>query len=188
MMLLQGLARLHAMDPEFRLFFAGDYQDDGVLDAYMRHTAGEMGLSDAVVFDGWQEDVAGWLEDKHYLVSASIVEGHPVGILEGMARGLKPVIHTFPGCRDFFPPEYLWRTLDEFGERIVADPYRPEEYRDYVAAHFPLKRQLDEINSLFLAFEQNPVTKPSPEEIAAATAADEAWFTPPEDLSPTRAS
>jgi len=188
MMLLQGLARLRAMDPEFRLFFAGDFQDDGVLEAYMRHAAGEMGLSDAVVFDGWQEDVAGWLEDKHYLVSASIVEGHPVGIMEGMARGLKPVIHTFPGCRDFFPPEYLWRTLDEFGERILADPYRPEEYRDYVAAHFPLKRQLDDINRLFLEFEQNPVTKPSPEEIAAATAADEAWFSHPEDLSPTRAT
>jgi glycosyltransferase involved in cell wall biosynthesis len=118
-----------------------------------------MGLTDALIFDGWQKDVATWLEDKHYLVSASIVEGHPVSVLEAMARGLKPVIHVYPGCRDCFPAEYLWRTLDEFCERILMDPYRPAEYRDYVATNFSLRRQLDSINGLYLDFEQHPVAK-----------------------------
>ena len=159
MMLLQGLARLRSIDPEYRLFFAGDYQDDGVLEAYLRYAAEEMGLADAVVFDGWQKDVAAWLEDKHYLVSASIVEGHPVSVLEAMARGLKPVIHVYPGCRDCFPPEYLWRTLDEFCQRILVDPYQPAEYRDYVAKNFSLSQQVARINNLYLDFEQNPVAK-----------------------------
>ena len=161
MLLLQAFERLHAADPQFHLYFAGDYQDDGILENYMRYAVQEMGLQEAVHFDGWQEDVAAWLEDKHYLVSSSIVEGHPVGVIEGMARGLKPVIHIFPGCRDFFPPEYLWRTVDEFCTRILADTYRPAEYRDYVAQHFPLKRQLDAINALFLEFEQNLLPKPA---------------------------
>jgi glycosyltransferase involved in cell wall biosynthesis len=160
MMLLQGLARLRSVDPEYRLFFAGDYQDDGALQQYMRYAAGELGLTDAIVFEGWQKDVAGWLEDKHYLVSASLVEGHPVSVLEAMARGIKPVMHVYPGCRDCFPPEYLWRTLDEFCERILADPYRPAEYRDFVEKQFSLARQLARINSLYLDFEKTPVTKP----------------------------
>lgn len=162
MLLLQAFQRLHAADPEFRLFFAGNFQDDGVLENYLHYAAEEMGLTEAVRFDGWQEDVAAWLDDKHYLVSASIVEGHPVNILEGMARGLKPVVHIFPGCRDFLPPQYLWRTADEFCARILADPYRPEEYRDFVAERFPLKAQLDRVNSLFLEFEKNPVAKTTP--------------------------
>jgi len=177
MLLLHAFQRLHAIDSEYRLFFAGEYQDDGVLQSYMQNAVEEMGLGDAVVFNGWQEDVAGWLEDKHYLVSSSIVEGHPVGVIEGMARGLKPVVHTFPGCHDFFPPEYLWRTVDEFCERILLDSYCPEAYRNYVATHFSLKRQLEQINGLFLDFERDPVTKPSADELAAATADEEAWLT-----------
>ena len=173
MMLLQGLARLRGIDPGYRLFFAGDYQDDGALEQYIRYAAGELGLTDALVFDGWQKDVAAWLEDKHYLVSASIVEGHPVSILEAMARGLKPVMHVYPGCRDCFPPEYLWRTLEEFCERILVDPYRPAEYRDFVAKRFPLSLQLKRINNLFLEFERNPAAKPagSPQSAAARLAA-----------------
>jgi glycosyltransferase involved in cell wall biosynthesis len=172
MLLLHAFQRLHAADPEFRLFFAGNFQDDGVLEDYLRYAAQEMGLTDAVRFDGWQEDVAAWLEDKHYVVSSSIVEGHPVNILEGMARGLKPVIHIFPGCREFFPPEYLWRTADEFRERILSEPYRPEEYRGFVAGRFPLKTQLDRINSLFLEFERNPVLKAKQEAAEAVPAAE----------------
>lgn len=168
MLLLQGFQKLHALDPEYRLFFAGNFQDDGMMEEYLRYAVREMDIEGAVTFDGWQDDAAAWLEDKHYLVSASIGEGHPVGILEGMARGLKPVVHVFPGCREFFPPAYLWRTVDEFCAKVLADDYRPEEYRDYVAKHFPLKAQLDRVHDLFRAFERNPVSKQA---ASAATSA-----------------
>jgi len=173
-LLLQALARLRERDPEFRLFFAGHFQDDGVLEDYLRYAAREMGLEGAVRFDGWQDDVAAWLEDKHYLVSASIGEGHPVGVLEGMARGLKPVVHVFPGVRDFLPPQFLWRTADEFCDRILADAYRPAEYRDFVAARFPLQAQLDRINDLLVEYEQHPVARAAAAPTADAFAADQA--------------
>ncbi|MCX5684768.1 MAG: tetratricopeptide repeat protein [Planctomycetota bacterium] len=95
MMLLQGLARLRSVDPEYRLFFAGEYQDDGALQQYMLYAAKELGLTDAVVL------------------------------------------------------------------RILADPYRPAEYRDFVEKRFSLARQLARINSLYLDFEKNLVTKPA---------------------------
>jgi glycosyltransferase involved in cell wall biosynthesis len=160
-LLLQAFQRLHAADPEFRLFFAGGFQDDGLLEDYVRCLVDELGLAHAVHFDPWQNDPSAWLEDKHYLVAASIGEGHPVGAIEGMARGLKPVIHAFPGSRGIFPQEYLWRTVDEFADRILREPYRPQEYRDFVAEHYPLRLQLDRVHALFLEFEKNPVRKPA---------------------------
>ncbi|MBM4017735.1 MAG: glycosyltransferase [Planctomycetes bacterium] len=160
MLLVQAFARLHAADPQYRLFFAGSFQDDGILQAYLDDLIRELGLQAAVRFDGWQDDVAAWLEDKHYLVTGSIVEGCPVGVLEAMARGIRPVVHAFPGCSALFPPEYLWRTVDEFCERILAGEYRPAEYREFVAARFSLEDQLARIRDLFLDLERRPVPKP----------------------------
>jgi len=174
---VHAFQKLHAIDPEFRLFFAGNFQDDGVLEAYLQDLVQEMGLADVVAFQGWQRDVAAWLEDKHYLVTGSVVEGHPVGVLEGMARGLKPVIHMFPGCRDFFPEEYLWRTVDEFCRRILADPYEPQAYRDYVRERFSLRAQWAKVNDLFLEFERRPLAKP-PDPSAHAAGAPAAVSAP----------
>jgi len=158
-LLLHAFHKLHTIDPGYRLFFAGPLQDDGVLASYLDLLVEELGLGDSVFFQGRQDDVAAWLEDKHYLVSGSLVEGHPVNVLEGMARGLKPVVHVFPGARDLFPGEYLWRTLDEFCERILAAPYEPAKYREFVAQSYSLSGQLAKINDLFLEFEKNPVAK-----------------------------
>jgi glycosyltransferase involved in cell wall biosynthesis len=159
-LLLHAFHKLHTIDPAWRLFFAGPLQDD-VLAAYLHLLVEELGLGDSVFFTGMQNDVAGWLEDKHYLVSGSLAEGHPVNVLEGMARGLKPVIHMFPGARDLFPEEYLWRTLDEFCERILAPAYEPAKYREFVARNYTLEGQLAKIGALFQDLEKNPVAKPA---------------------------
>jgi MoaA/NifB/PqqE/SkfB family radical SAM enzyme len=71
-----------------------------------------------------------------------------------MARGLKPVIHTFPGCRTFFPDEFLYRTVDEFCERILAGPYEPRAYRDFVAERFGLSKQLARVEALLAELEK----------------------------------
>ncbi len=155
MFLLQCFHKLHTIDPEFRLFFAGRHQDP-MLKQYLEYMVEQLGLADSVSFVGWQDDVAGWLEDKHYLISGSLGEGHPVNVLEGMARGLKPVLHEFPGSRGFFRPELLFKTVDEFCDRILKDPYESQKYRDVVADNFSLQRQLKSINQIFLGYEQNP--------------------------------
>ncbi len=153
-LLLQCFARLHRADPEYRLHVAGEFQDDGLLFDYMDTMLDELGLRGAVVFDGWQDDVAAWLEDKHYLVSTAMGEGHPVNVLEAMARGIKPLIHTWPGAREFFPPEWLWRDPDEFCRCILDGEYEPRRYRDYVAANYSLQEQLGRINAAFAHLER----------------------------------
>ena len=149
---LQCMQKLHYIDPEYRLFFGGIFQDSA-LEQYLKHMVHALELDDVVFFDGWQADVNSWFEDKHYIVSTSIIEGQPMGLSEGMACGLKPVIHNFPGASRIFPPEYLFNIAEQFCEQILSDKYEPREYRRFVEENYPLKNQLNKINDILVAFE-----------------------------------
>jgi len=152
MFLLQCMQKLHYIDPEYKLFFAGTYQDL-MLEQYVRYMVQALELTDVVFFDGWQEDINSWLEDKHYIVSCSIGESQGMGLLEGMACGLKPVIHNFPGADQTFPSEFLFNISEEFCEKICSDTYEPQRYRKFVEEHYPLKNQLTKINNIFTQLE-----------------------------------
>ncbi len=152
MFLLQCMQKLHYIDTEYKLFFGGTSQNP-MLEQYVRHMVEVLELKDVVFFDGWQVDVSSWLRDKHYIVSASIGESQGMGILEGMACGLKPVIHNFPGADQIFPSEFLFNISEEFCEQILSDKYEPQKYRGFVKEHYPLKNQLSKINDIFAQFE-----------------------------------
>ena len=171
MLLVQCFKDLLARDGGYRLFFAGNFQDE-MLEQYMMHLVDQLGLADKVHFDGWCDNVDVWLEDKHFLVTASIGEGHPVGVMEGMARGLKPVLHHFPGAEQYYPTPYLWRTSEEFVRRVVDDPYRPAEYRAFVEERFPLSRQLAAFSDLFADL---VAATPAGEARAPAKSASHVW-------------
>jgi glycosyltransferase involved in cell wall biosynthesis len=152
MLLLQCMQKLHYIDQEYRLFFAGSFQDLW-LEQYIRHTVEALGLGDVVFFDGWQTDIHSWLRDKHHIVSTSIGESQGMGLLEGMACGLKPVIHNFPGANQIFPSEYLFDISEQFCEQICCDCYEPQRYRRFVEENYSLESQLSRINGIFAALE-----------------------------------
>jgi glycosyltransferase involved in cell wall biosynthesis len=168
MFLLQCMQKLHYIEPACRLFFGGTFQDP-MLEQYVRHMVYTLGLTDAVFFDGWQQDVNSWLHDKHYIVSASIGESQGMGLLEGMACGLKPVIHNFPGAGRIFPSEFLFDISEEFCNQICTDAYDPAKYRSFVEENYPLKGQLDKINRIFIQFESEMKSDPK------ADAAPDPW-------------
>ena len=152
MLLLQGMQKLHYIDPEYKLFFAGVFQDP-MLEQYVRHMVQTLNLTDVVFFDGWQKDVTSWLADKHYIVSGSIGESQGMGLLEAMACGLKPVIHNFPGADQIFPSEFLFNISEEFCTQILSDSYEPHRYCKFVEDNYSLKNQLRSINFIFNRFE-----------------------------------
>lgn len=150
--LLHCFKALHMIDPDYRLFIAGKYQDE-VLEQYMSYMINELGLNESIFFEGWHDDINKWLTDKHYIVSSSIVEGHPVGVMEAMACGLKPVVHNFPGARKFFPKEFLYEGVGEFCEMILSGDYEPYRYRRFIEESYPLQEQLRLINEVFIGLE-----------------------------------
>lgn len=149
---LQCMQKLHYIDPGYRLFFGGLFQDE-TLEQYLRHMVGALGLSDVVFFDGRQEDVRSWLRDKHYIVSTSLIESQGMGLAEAMACGLKPVVHNFPGADQIFPAEFLFNIAEEFCGQILSDQYEPQNYRRFVEENYALNDQLPKINNIFTQFE-----------------------------------
>jgi hypothetical protein len=148
MLLAQCMQRLLSIDGDYNLYIAGKSYD-AALEQYLRHIVAAMGMSGLVFFDGWQEDIVGWLADKHYIVSTSMIESQGMGVLEAMAAGLKPVVHNFPGSEGTFGKEWLFNTADEFCAQIVNGDYQPMRYRQFVEERYPLSSQLDSIGSMF---------------------------------------
>jgi len=154
---LQCMQKLHYIDPEYRLFFGGEFVDPA-LEHYLKYMVAALDLRDVVFFDGGAEDVCSWLEDKHYIVSTSIIEDRGMGLLEGMACGLKPVIHNFPGADQAFPSEFLFNISEEFCRQICSDKYEPQRYRRFVEEKYPLEKQLKKINDIFRQLESEGAT------------------------------
>ncbi len=140
-LLLQCMAALVKKDPQYRLFMAGKVQDP-VLEQYLQHMIPQLNLAGNVFFEGWQEDIESWLADKHFIVSTSSIESQGMGILEGMARGLKPIIHNYPGAEDVFSPEFLFDTIDDFTAQVCDPPYNSAAYRSFVERKYPLDSTL----------------------------------------------
>jgi glycosyltransferase involved in cell wall biosynthesis len=152
MFLLQCMQKLHFIDPEYKLFFAGNFQDP-MLEQYTKYMVKSLGLEDVVVFDGWQQDIPAWLKNKHFIVSSSIGESQGMGVLEGMACGLKPVIHNFPGAEQIFPSEFIFNISEQFCSLVTSEDYKPKKYRKFVEQKYPLRNQLEKINKIFYELE-----------------------------------
>jgi hypothetical protein len=150
--ILECMQKLHHINPGYRLFFGREFEDK-TFEEYISQMVDALKLGGVVCFDGRQENICSWLEDKHYIVSTGIFENNNAGLLEAMACGLKPVIHSFPEADKAFPSEFLFDSPERFCERICSGQYEPEVYRRFVEENYPLKNQLEKINEILIHLE-----------------------------------
>ena len=110
----------------------------------MAYQIQQLGLADHAHFYGPLDTARGaaYLQQCHYLLDTSVREDYPFGVLEGMAMGLKPVVHDFVGARDIFPPEVLFNTIEQ-ALAMFDEPFAPPRYRRFVDEHYHLNRQVD---------------------------------------------
>lgn len=146
-MVLQIMNKLVKRDPRYKLYVAGKFQEQ-LMKLYWEYQVRRMGLENNIFFDGWQEDISTWLEDKNYLLSATIHESFGYGIAEAMSRGIKPVIHDFLHAEEIWDRTFLFNTVDEAVEMILDDNYNSETYRDYIRRRFSLDDKVNEIRNL----------------------------------------
>jgi glycosyltransferase involved in cell wall biosynthesis len=104
---------------DYELHIATQWQDHR-LQMYVMHLIEELGLQERVFFYPWQDDLDTWFADKDYYLSTSIEESFCYSLAEGMAAGLKPVIHSWRSARDFYPDKYIFTTVDRAVELIVG--------------------------------------------------------------------
>lgn len=145
--LLQCMQKLHYIDPGYRLFFSGDFENP-MLEQYTRHMVQALGLTEAVSFEPYPSDLNAWLSDKHFIVSSGMGEGQIEAILTGMACGLKPAVHNFAGAERLFPADYLFNIAEEFCERTLDHDYDPAGYRRFVEHRYPIREQLRQVSSI----------------------------------------
>jgi hypothetical protein len=150
--LVQCMQKLHYIDPGYRLFFAGTFENP-LLEQYVRHMVRTLNLTDAISFEPSHGELNHWLSDKHYIVASGIGENQVEAVLAGMACGLKPIVHNFPGSELLFPQQFLFNIAEQFCGQALAREYEPEQYRRFVEQRYPIQEQLSRVNGILQQLE-----------------------------------
>ena len=146
-MWIQIINKLKEVDNKYQLHVGGDFQDPRYF-VYFNYIRKEMKIEDNFILHGWIDNVEEFLEDKDYILSTSIHEGHPYNILESMARGIKPIIHNYSGSKEQWPNELIYNTIDEAVEKITEQTYDSEGYRRFIEDNYSLEKQIDLIEKI----------------------------------------
>lgn len=136
---LETLKQLLQKDPEWKLILVGNSwresePDKAYIDTFARFIA-ENGLSRAVEFAPYTNDISQYLLRAGYVISASHREGTHEAIIEGVGYGCIPIIRNWPmlaqfgGARDFYRcvGENVCETPEEAAALILARS-QTEEY------------------------------------------------------------
>lgn len=175
---LQIMAELVKVNPAFRLHVAGTFQDERY-EIYMKHMAKEMGIENNIIYYGFVQDMDTYWQGKGVILSTSIHEGHPLNIMEGAARGLRPVVHNFYGAKDLYPKPseftpgtigkgWLYNTVSEAVDIIVSLPktnYSNDEVINWMlGAGWTLNSQIKQLKTLVdvLVTKESPVVNIPP--------------------------
>ncbi len=146
-MALQIISKLKKEFLNLRLHIAGKFQDKRY-EIYLKHMIDEMKLNDSIIFDGKIDNISEWLQDKHFILSTSIHEGHPYNIMEGMAAGCKPVIHNYYGAAETWKKEYLFNTVNEAVEMFLGDSVPRSYYRGFIKDNYSFDEQIKKIREV----------------------------------------
>ena len=147
---LQYAATLYKRDPEYKIYAVGIWADscaNGWYKAYIDQFIRENPMN--VEFIDHVPDMNEFLEDKSHCILFSKKEAFSYAIAEGMAKGLKPIIHNFYGAKDLWPEKYIWNTIDEaIWMTLDFVNYDPEEYRKHIEDTYPNEKMLSAFDKI----------------------------------------
>jgi glycosyltransferase involved in cell wall biosynthesis len=159
-LMIQILSELVKTDPRYRCFMVGRIQNIPLYQ-YIKHMIKQLSLQENLIYEGITSDVNSWLDDKHYILSTSIIESQGMCIGEGMAKGLKPVIHNFFGdpCA-IFDRKYVFDTPKQAVEMILSEEYSPAEYRKHIDLKYNLNDVFNKYKSILFENRKNITLSP----------------------------
>ena len=88
-----------------------------------------------------------------HILSTSLGESFHLAIAEGMACGLRPLVHSWYGADQLWP--FTWRSMQDLivttGNRLGAyHNGTPKEYRQWIEDHYDATTQAIKLNSIIL--------------------------------------
>ncbi|UNC92306.1 glycosyltransferase [Candidatus Contubernalis alkaliaceticus] len=147
MLLLQAFKYLFDRDSRYKLYIAGQFQDHRYY-LYYQQMIKELNIENNFFFQGWQNDLDNWLNDKNFVLNTSVLESQNMSIMQAMSKGIKPVIHNFAGAQNIYPKRYLWNTVEEAFEMVTEQKYSSIEYKSFIEKNYSLEKQVNTIVSL----------------------------------------
>ena len=147
MMLIQFFHAIYEYDREYTLHIGGSIQDPRFA-VYFDHIIPELGLSNNITYYGHIENSLEWLSQFSYIISTSPLEGNPLNVLEALSQGLTPLIFSWVGAKDQYPPDYIFKTNAELIKMIKRGPGKPKKYQNFVKNYYSLDKQLKKITTI----------------------------------------
>ena len=131
------------LDNNYKLHIVGGIADPE-LKYYAENFIAKTKIGDNVIWLGRipHERIPRLTEVMNYIICSSIFESQGLGIIEGMATGLKPIVFDFPGAEQFYPAKWLWIDRTDFIGNILSPDYDPQEYHDYVVERFSIEQNV----------------------------------------------
>lgn len=127
---------LSVLPEDYSLHIAGEIQDTCTAE-YLNHVGKLLRRRIYIYGHIPAEQLSLWWEQMNYCLSTSISEGNPNNVIESMAKGIKPIVHNWPGAEDQFPEDVRFSTVEEAAKRI-SEPYESKRYRSIVEEKFSL--------------------------------------------------
>jgi len=150
---LRAAALVRAQRPEARFVIVGNGEQREPL----REFAAELGLTDAVTFTGWQQDVEQIYSDLDVLVTSSLNEGTPVPIIEALAAGCPVVATRVGGIPDLLDGGRLGALVESGDENALAaailktiqNPPEMAEAQQTMLNRYSIERLAQDLDSLY---------------------------------------
>ncbi|MDA8442037.1 MAG: glycosyltransferase [Peptococcaceae bacterium] len=147
MLLLHTFKAIVDRDNRYKLYIAGTFQDERDV-LYFNQMTQELKLENNLIFQGWQNNLDEWLEDKNYILCTSILESQNLSVMQAMSKGIKPIIHNFVGAKAIYPTQLIWNTIEEAVAMVTSADYHTQAYRDFIVNNYELSRQLLKLEAL----------------------------------------
>lgn len=154
-LLINALTKVRREFPAIRLLLAGN----GALMDECKELAGNLGVSDIVVFLGYRDDIDKILPMCDIAVASSLREGLPVNIMEAMACGLPVIANDNRGHRELVKNNengWLFKNEDEMVEvllNILRKKSDKERYghtgRNIVTNTYAMEKVMEEMTGIY---------------------------------------
>jgi len=146
-LLCQIMYNLIKKDPEYKFELAGNVSEPWLL-IYLEEFVKINGLENNYHHSGRVPSVDKWMDGIDYMLCTSMKEALSLPMIEGMAKGIKPIIHHWVGADDVYPKNHIYETVDQAVAMIMFDDYNSNEYREWVIREHNLDNAVKQLNEL----------------------------------------